>query len=408
MIDLQASAPVLVVDGDLEERNAYYLTSVFNPSERTSTGIQPEIQPATFLRDVEAESLDKYEAIYLANVPRLDERAVTNLRRYVREGGGVAFYLGPDANLAFYTQLYEEGSGIFPAPLFRVQELEVADGPDIVVTDHPIFGVLQGQRNPFAAAIRIGTFAAVRRAWQPAEDSTIAVLAETRDGDPLILERRFGEGRVVAFLTTLGPAWTNWALEPSFIVVALQLHTHLASPRRDEIVRLAGTPIELQIEAGRHKPNVDFVVPSSVGTVVNEIKKIAKPRSEDSPLLNASIGLASSGDGLRNGETDRSGVYEARLEGLDGRSREARRYALNVDTTESDLTLVETTELLERLKPLDVEIHDVDQLAYEGAQQAGFSWSQVLLVALVVLLLLEQLLAYSCSYHPAQVRGVAA
>ncbi len=37
------------------------------------------------------------------------------------------------------------------------------------------------------------------------------------------IERRFGKGRVMAFLTTAAPTWNNWAGNPSFVVIMLDL-----------------------------------------------------------------------------------------------------------------------------------------------------------------------------------------
>ena len=55
---------------------------------------------------------------------------------------------------------------------------------------------------------------------------------------------------------------------------------------------------------------------------------------------------------------------------------------------------------VEQLDELDIVLHSADELEYESSQQDGFNWSQLLIGLLVALLLGEQLLAYSASYHP--------
>ena len=81
-----------------------------------------------------------------------------------------------------------------------------------------------------------------------------------------------------------------------------------------------------------------------------------------------------------------------------------RRWSLNVDTRESDLDLVSSEELADKLQGIAIEIHQPDELSYSIADPSGFPWSQVLLFGLIGLLIGEQALAYSASYHPA--RGV--
>src|SRR5262249_16700193 len=74
-------------------------------------------------------------------------------------------------------------------------------------------------------------------------------------GDPLVVTRSYGKGRVVAFLTSLGRSWTDWAGGSSasftFPVVMLELQKYLTSggPANSLIV---GTPLEMQLDTSRY------------------------------------------------------------------------------------------------------------------------------------------------------------
>ncbi|MBA4189635.1 MAG: hypothetical protein C0467_16745 [Planctomycetaceae bacterium] len=69
------------------------------------------------------DSLDKldlreFSSIYLVNIPQLSKSQVDNLERYVREGGGVGVFLGPNVNVEPYNNLlYRKGEGFLPFPL---------------------------------------------------------------------------------------------------------------------------------------------------------------------------------------------------------------------------------------------------------------------------------------------------
>jgi hypothetical protein len=104
-------------------------------------------------------------------------------------------------------------------------------------------------------------------------------------------------------------------------------------------------------------------------------------------------------DMRRTGETDRPGIYEAIATTLEGH-RQVRRFALNVDTSESDLATLDRRQLAAKLDPIRATIHDADDIVFGGLAEEGTSWSEWLLGLLVAILLIEQFLAYSSSYHP--------
>ena len=120
VLDVSAGEPILIIDGSPDQRNAYFLAAAFQPGQRANSGVRPEVQPLSLLRDTTPEALCAYRAIYLADVDQVDERAVENLESYLKSGGGVALFAGPRANLANYTQrMYRDGAGFLPLPLER-------------------------------------------------------------------------------------------------------------------------------------------------------------------------------------------------------------------------------------------------------------------------------------------------
>jgi hypothetical protein len=399
VVELEAGESALIVDGDPGERSAYYLQSIFRPGSKARTGILPSLQPVSYLRDASVEELLRHRAIYLLDMPPLDERSRENLRAYVEAGGGVACFVGPNSNSAFYTDWYE--SGFFPAPLGLAQPYAApADtvSGDVQFEDHALFRALTGQRNPLASAIRIRQYIATPDRWRPAADTGIEVLARLSDGQPLVVRRSVGRGQVIAFLTTLSPDWNNWTLEPSFIVVALQLHAQLAQPRSPRADRLVGQPLEIQLDAQTFQPQITFQMPSDDPRVPRELTKVAVASSQGSGAhWQTSIGDTATGGA--NGETDFSGIYDLQLSTLDGKPQH-RRYALNVDGHESQLASADAAALRAALEPLRISVFQADQPIQAAADARRNSWSELLLGLLVVLLLVEQWLAYRLSYHP--------
>src|SRR5262249_22613206 len=61
---------------------------------------------------------EQYPSVYLVNVRELNDKATDALKKYVAEGGNVAFFMGDNVNPEFYNRkLYDNGNGICPVPL---------------------------------------------------------------------------------------------------------------------------------------------------------------------------------------------------------------------------------------------------------------------------------------------------
>ena len=395
-----------MIDGSLEQRHAYFLSSAFQPGQRTNTGVRPDIQSPAFLRDTTPETLAGFRVIYLLDVQQLDDRAVENLENYVRSGGGVGVFVGEQVNPAFYTQkLYRDGAGFFPLPVERASDLPIElleNVPDFEVENHPVFSIFHGERNPFIRLVAIRRYLQPPVTWTPASDVPVEILARLRNGDPLAVEKRFGNGRVIAFLTTLAPQWNNWAHDPSFVVAALKLQAYLAASNQHDDSRVVGSTISLALNSDDYLKDVSFVVPGELDDEVVVEQRTATPLGNDSPLLQVALDGAGSQPG--GSGVARGGIYEAWVPTRDG-NFDVRRYALNPDPSEGDVAFAPSPELLTRLKPLAIKYRGADEYAYDLFEQAGYNRGFLVMCLLIAMLLGEQLLAYSASYHPA--RGAA-
>jgi Aerotolerance regulator N-terminal len=118
VVEVRDTVPILVIDGmgsegQKENNDSYMLArAAISPPGKS---YEVEFGPA---KTLEGGNLGKYPFIYLLNVQKLNEKQIANLESYVKEGGGVAFFLGPLVNKDEYNKaLYKNGTGIFPAPL---------------------------------------------------------------------------------------------------------------------------------------------------------------------------------------------------------------------------------------------------------------------------------------------------
>jgi hypothetical protein len=400
LIDLPAEVPVLMIDGDSEALDAKFISAALAPGGPVRTGINPRTEAPRFLDQAataagRASQLDKFHTIYLLNVDRLDPAAITALENYVREGGNVACFVGPRSQTNTITdQWYRDGEGFFPLPLSAPAELLVdrlQKAPDVEVTDHPMFRILAGKQNSFISTVLVQHYLAAPEAWRPPTDSTTRIIARLRNGAPLAIERTLGKGRVVAFTTTATPTWNNWARNPSFVIALQDLQAYLSRQPADA-VRQVGSPLELTLDAGRYQKHVRFVTPNE-GKSPTATVDAATARGG---MLAASLA-----------ETDTAGFYQARLTHSDG-TAEVRQWAVNIDPREGDLKALAGPQLAARLENIKYQYDPAAVFHYAGGETAGYNLSEFLLYLLIVLLLAEQVLAWSASYHPPLRRPAAA
>ena len=107
---------MLIIDGSPDGRGGRQLSLALAPGGNTRTGWQPHVEPPKFLADT--ERLSQQAAVCLLDVPRLADDELAALETYVRDGGGVAFFVGANTDRTFYNdRLYRNGEGLFPVPL---------------------------------------------------------------------------------------------------------------------------------------------------------------------------------------------------------------------------------------------------------------------------------------------------
>lgn len=389
VLEVVEGVDVLLVDGDPASAggrggDAFYVAAALAPGSGAPTGLRPRVEPAAALGSID---LAPFDCIWLLDVERLEPPAVAALEAYARAGGGVVFFGGPRTGVeAVNRMLHRGGEGLYPVPLAGDVELLRERGssrvPDVVVEDHPVVAVLSGQRNPLLDAVRIDRSLAVERGFDDAAVPGLRRLLSLRSGAPLVIEKPFGAGLVVAVLTTAAPAWNNWARgNPSWVVVMLELENHLARARRRAAAVRVGEPLAVPLQAAADEPEVDFILPPD-GVIVRQTATGADGR------LTAVLPA-----------TAEPGAYAARWRRRDGTERE-RVFAVNVDPAEGELERFGRERIERALAGVAFRYDPADALDAGGGTLAGTPLAPPLLAALVAILAVEQLVAFAASYHP--------
>lgn len=324
-------APSLSVSA---ETAAQYVRVALAPGG-TKSGIRTRLETPSFLAE---KPLEQFSAIFLLDLPKLEPSAVAALEKYAAAGGGVAFFAGEQTDIDFVREsLYKKGTGLFPASPLSVQTLDpdfLTKSPDVRTAVHPIFRLFGEGESPLISNVNVEQYLGVEKTGD-----TVRILATLRNQAPLVLEKPFGAGKTMTFLTTASPVWNNWGRgNPSYVVVMLELTAWL-SKRTDEVRTFhVGDPIEVKIDPAEFEEKIRITSP---------------PREGESAGANTTIEAAAAAEGKPAvfTQTVLPGFYELRQKSRTG-TEKTDFEAVNVNPQDGDLRIMDSTEVADLLKPI--------------------------------------------------------
>ncbi|MGD8339131.1 MAG: BatA and WFA domain-containing protein [Gammaproteobacteria bacterium] len=202
--------PVLVVSGELTgTADTRFLTDAMSVLQ--GLALEPKSIGASALGD---EDFDDYEFVVVSDAAVLDAGEVDRLRDYVESGGGLLLALGARSPTLAEVPLTEHQF----AEATQQLTTSAADAVTIgsIETGHPALVGLDTLR-----AVRFLRYAAIE------ETDEDGVLIRLETGDPLLLERALGDGRLLLFTSSLDRQWNDLPKEPVFVPFVAGISDHL-------------------------------------------------------------------------------------------------------------------------------------------------------------------------------------
>lgn len=172
-VEIRDKVPVLVIDGEGargrdENRDSFFIRNaiISVPGASYEVVYGDEIAGGVAAKVLERADLSRYPTIFILNVREFTAKQLANLENYVRDGGGVAFFLGPLVSPEYYNKnLYKAGKGLFPVPLRETYYPPASDEPrkPEYTGDYHVLLRDQGYPNPetfpiFGQVFREGKF----------------------------------------------------------------------------------------------------------------------------------------------------------------------------------------------------------------------------------------------------------
>ncbi len=295
---------VLIAERQGSGRNtSLYLTRAVAVSE--APRIEAKIRAADSLS---AEDLAAASVVILNDTP-IAQTTAERLQTFVQRGGGLFLVAG---ELASWPSVADILPGAIGPAVDRSRG--AAGRLGALEYGHPLFEVFRGPRTGDFASARFYNYRGVTAA------QGAATLARFDDGQPALLERKVGTGRVLMWTSTLDTTWTDLALKPVFVPFIHRVVRYLGAYREPRPWRTVGDVVDPGLQAPAKGSDISRVALTPSGSRISL-----------------------DGDGPEVLELAEQGFYEFRAQGRDADTPVV--VASNVDLSESDLTALDPQEI---------------------------------------------------------------
>jgi len=352
------AVPVLLVDGDphpqdLIQSETVFAHSALTPEDNPAPWVQADVVSRQNL-DSKLDDLKQYGAVFLANVSRLSDQQIHALSKYTAQGGGVFFALGNKVDAAHYNgTLYNDGNGLLPASLGEIRENQDETKQTVQVANTSL---QVSWMQPFTLEADSDLCEArFSHRWttSPAEKETLTdseggrpqsrsasegesrvsrtdavslgeavVAARLNTGEPFLISRKYGRGRVALMSTAIDADWGTLPAKDDYTPLLHEIVFFLSSSKSNRNVDV-GTPLVLELPEQTDVSNHAFFA------------------AGDTPLEFTTGGIVNKQRIIRLDNTSLPGVYAFARKTKEGKrdfTSPAEYFVVNFDRSESDLT----------------------------------------------------------------------
>ncbi|MFL5241152.1 MAG: hypothetical protein ACJ8FY_03510, partial [Gemmataceae bacterium] len=236
-------------------------------------------------------------------------------------------------------------------------------------------------------------------------------------GDPLVVVKKYGKGRVVAIMTTAGKSWNLWSggcmasfTYPMFIS---DMQKYLTAPSDSQSYKVGETVTELEFDANHYKAEAERVYTDGLEKKVSADQPIdgAAAAGGDKENVVKSLGVVDKNQ-ITFPFTDakKPGMYRFTFhpkgEGVKDTDVDERAYVFNIDAVaESDLRRAAKDKLEKNASSKDAVQGKMLLIAPDSSlevfrqRQSDLSESPWLYLVFLIMLIAEQALAVHLSFH---------
>ena len=237
LVEVYERLPVLFVEDPissepLENDAAFVLAALGARKGEAQRQWRSVFEPTVIdSRALASADLSKFRCVMLSNTRSLAPAALEKLEAYVQNGGGVWLALGSQTEERFFNDhLYRGGLGLAPLklgaavgdPNDREKFFSVRAASDA----HPATALLADFQRLDLDRARVYR----RHQFDPFSGKDVSVLLQAQGGEPVVVERKLGRGRVLVQAMPLGVSWSTLPLCQAYVAMLHEWLWYLSEP----------------------------------------------------------------------------------------------------------------------------------------------------------------------------------
>ncbi len=224
------------------------------------------------VRELKSESIEGARVVVMANVPKLTAEQLSSLTDYVRAGGSLLIFPGDRIDVAWYNDsMYADQGGLLPLPFGIPPNESRAAAPAAHIVsqhfDHPALELFNQPANGDLSTAEIRRWYRLGKPEDPTavaregdetrgrteslvsatvvtlDDAVLTVIASLDTGDPLLVQKRVGDGLVIQAATACDADWSDLPMRPVYVPLMQQLVITMASQVSPPRNVLTGQPL---------------------------------------------------------------------------------------------------------------------------------------------------------------------
>ena len=244
-VQARSGLAVLLVTGDEQAQEGFQKESAFLERALVSTSKGPS---AVHIRKLQAglvtpPDFEAVDVVVIAGAARLPGGLEEAVDAFVRRGGGLLLTCGPAVEAAAFNaawarwlpaRLREPFRGSFDEERYlSIQTTDLASG---------VLREFESSDNGDLASARVYNH------FRLDESDRAGALLSLSNGDPLLLERRWGRGVVLLFTSSLGGAWTSLPVRQAYVPLLVRLFCYAADGHGYPLNLEPGTPLVAEVK----------------------------------------------------------------------------------------------------------------------------------------------------------------
>lgn len=328
-VDVRPRLDITLVDGQAEESATDFL--------QIALTVGSDAWQVKHVADADWETMHvgRADVIILANVAAVAPARAAELEAMVARGTGLMVFAGEQVDGDSYNSaLFREGRGLLPGRLGAPVD-EPTSGLSVEGFDDSPLAPLAKLAPGALAGLRPRRLLDVEL---PAKPQDVRVLARWNDAQshPAVIEKRFGRGRVLLWTVTADRQWSDWPVDPSYVLAVRSAALAVARPDSGADNVTAGQVMEYRPGDGDNGDGAAIVTP-----------RIVPPGEQTAQPLVTVGGL------LRYSDATMAGAYTLMWRDAAG-VEQSHVMCASFDRAEADLEPISdrgVTELLGQLRP---------------------------------------------------------